>query len=71
VTAVAMRPVFDRRGPALPGEPFPRNSAAWYRWAKDEHLRRFPDVDEGTRRNLDSFIQSAESREAPQESTAS
>ncbi len=57
------RSVFDRSGPRRPGEPMPQNSAAWYHWAKDEHLRRFPDSDEGTRRNLDSFISAAERRE--------
>lgn len=31
-------------------------SPEWHAAHRDQHLRSFPDVDEGTRRNLDDFI---------------
>jgi hypothetical protein len=57
------RHVLDRSRPMLDGEPLDRRSAAWHRWARSEHLRRFPDVDAGTRRNLDQFVARAEGEE--------
>lgn len=41
----------------------PMFSADWQRAHRDAHLAAFPDVDEGTRRNLDMFIEIAEERD--------
>jgi hypothetical protein len=55
---------FDRSRPLADGEPLPRTSAAWYRWARAAHLAQYPDVDPGTRANLDQFVADAERDEA-------
>ena len=39
-------------------------SVAWHRKHRDHHLATFPDVDHGTRRNLEMFIEIAAAREA-------
>jgi hypothetical protein len=39
-------------------------SVRWHTMHRDHHLARFPDVDQGTRDNLDMFIRIAEERAA-------
>lgn len=51
---------FDAYDLYLTYEPF---SAAWYRAYREEHLRRYPHVDQITRDNLDQFVRRAEERE--------
>lgn len=37
-------------------------SPDWHRAHRDHHLATFPDVDQGTRDNLDSFVEFAQAR---------
>jgi hypothetical protein len=45
-------------------------SADWYRRWRDLRLAKYPDVDQGTRDNLDMFVEQAEKREAAEHSAA-
>lgn len=39
------------------------HSAEWYRQWRDSHLKMFPESDQITRDNLDSFVREAEKRD--------
>lgn len=49
--------------PAL-AEVRPVWSPAWYRLWRELHLAKYPDIDQGTKDNLDMFVERAEQLEA-------